>query len=338
MPQDTKPKVGFATHITAGGIAGMAEALTCQPLDTIKVRMQLSKSGLRPGTKRRGFLATGAQIVRRETPLALYKGLGAVLSGIVPKMAIRFAAFETYKNALADKSTGKTSMGGVFVGEHDEIPITTSPLMTRLLFTAGLGAGVTEAVAVVTPMEVVKIRLQAQMHSLADPMEVPRYRNAAHAVYTIVREEGIATLYRGVSLTALRQATNQGANFTAYQELKKLAHKYQPDLPDLPSYQHMLIGLISGAMGPFSNAPIDTIKTRLQKATTVAGESAFKRITQIATDMWRQEGFSSFYKGITPRVLRVAPGQAIVFAVYERVRKVIETVQANPDAQDTYSE
>jgi len=69
---------------------------------------------------------------------------------------------------------------------------------------------VTEAVAVVTPMEVVKIRLQAQQHSLADPLEVPRYRNAGHAVYTIVREEGISTLYRGVSLTALRQATNQG--------------------------------------------------------------------------------------------------------------------------------
>ena len=64
---------------------------------------------------------------------------------------------------------------------------------------------------VVTPMEVVKIRLQAQMHSLADPTETPRYRNAGHAVYTIIREEGIATLYRGVSLTALRQATNQGA-------------------------------------------------------------------------------------------------------------------------------
>lgn len=76
--------------------------------------------------------------------------------------------------------------------------------------TAGLGAGITEAVAVVTPMEVVKIRLQAQQHSLADPMDTPRYRNAGHAVYTIVREEGITTLYRGVTLTALRQATNQG--------------------------------------------------------------------------------------------------------------------------------
>lgn len=61
------------------------------------------------------------QIVQRETPLALYKGLGAVLSGIIPKMAIRFAAFETYKNALADKETGKTSTGMVFVGKS--IPV-----------------------------------------------------------------------------------------------------------------------------------------------------------------------------------------------------------------------
>lgn len=85
-----------------------------------------------------------------------------------------------------------------------------SSITTLCSYLAGLAAGTTEAVAVVTPMEVVKIRLQAQSHSLADPLEVPRYRNAAHAVYTIVREEGFTTLYRGVTLTALRQATNQG--------------------------------------------------------------------------------------------------------------------------------
>lgn len=306
-----KKPVGFATQLTAGGIAGAMEALCCQPLDTIKVRMQLSKSGLAPGTKPRGFIATGALIVRRETPLALYKGLGAVLSGIVPKMAFRFASFEKYKGWLADKETGKTSVGNIFI--------------------AGLGAGVTEAVMVVTPMEVVKIRLQAQQHSLADPLEAPRYRNAGHAVYKIVREEGFSTLYRGVTLTALRQATNQGANFTAYQELKKFAHNLQPELTDLPSYQHMFIGLISGAMGPFSNAPIDTIKTRLQKAEATPGQTAFQRIATIAREMWRQEGVRSFYKGITPRVLRVAPGQAVVFAVYERVRKIMETLQGSSE-------
>lgn len=78
-----------------------------------------------------------------------------------------------------------------------------------MLHVAGLSAGVTEAVAVVTPMEVVKIRLQAQHHSMSDPMDIPKYRNAAHAAYTVVREEGFGTLYRGVSLTALRQGTNQ---------------------------------------------------------------------------------------------------------------------------------
>lgn len=52
-------------------------------------------------------------------------------------------------------------------------------------------------------------------------------------------------------------------NFTAYQEFKRLAKEYQPQYAatDLPSWQTMILGLVSGAMGPFSNAPIDTIKT-----------------------------------------------------------------------------
>lgn len=40
--------------------------------------------------------------------------------------------------------------------------------------------------------------------------------------------------------------------------------------------------------------------------------------------MWKQEGIRSFYKGITPRVMRVAPGQAVTFTVYEYLRGVLE--------------
>ena len=46
----------------------------------------------------------------------------------------------------------------------------------------------------------------------------------------------------------------------------------------------------------------------------------------------------SFYKGITPRVLRVAPGQAIVFAVYERVSNIMEAVAPAVREEDKYSE
>ena len=197
----------------------------------------------------------------------------------------------------------------------------------RSLFSAGLGAGITEAVAVVTPMEVIKIRLQAQHHSMADPLDVPKYRNAAHAAYTVLKEEGVGAVYRGVSLTALRQGTNQAVNFSAYTEFKALLQRAQPAYNDaeLPSYQTMVIGLVSGAMGPLSNAPIDTIKTRLQKTPAEPGETALSRVKTIAKDMFKQEGFHAFYKGITPRIMRVAPGQAVTFTVYEYLKGWLES-------------
>ena len=48
------------------------------------------------------FVGVGSRIVQKEGPLALYKGLGAVITGIVPKMAIRFFSFETYKAMMLD--------------------------------------------------------------------------------------------------------------------------------------------------------------------------------------------------------------------------------------------
>jgi solute carrier family 25 citrate transporter 1 len=58
----------------------------------------------------------GIQIAQKEGVLALYKGLGAVVAGIVPKMAIRFSSFELYKGWLADSTTGQTTSAGIFIG------------------------------------------------------------------------------------------------------------------------------------------------------------------------------------------------------------------------------
>ena len=268
-------------------------------------------------------MRTGVEIIKKETPLGLYKGLGAVLTGIIPKMAIRFSSYEWYKTLLTG-ADGKVSGLGTF--------------------SAGLAAGVTEAVAVVTPMEVLKIRLQAQYHSMSDPLDIPKYRNAAHAAYTVVKEEGISTLWRGVSLTALRQGTNQAANFTAYTYLKKMLQDLQPQKlgsehggSNLPGWQTSIIGLISGAVGPFTNAPIDTIKTRLQKMPAEEGQSAISRIMTIGRDMFKHEGPRAFYKGITPRVMRVAPGQAVTFTVYEYLKTILERGRDMMD-EGTYKE
>ncbi len=51
---------------------------------------------------------------------------------------------------------------------------------------------------------------------------------------------------------------------------------------------------------------------------------AFSKTSRTLTHPNRQEGFHAFYKGITPRIMRVAPGQAVTFTVYEYLKDKLE--------------
>eukprot|EP01135_Chromosphaera_perkinsii_P007196 Nk52_evm4s745 gene=Nk52_evmTU4s745 len=303
----------FLMHLIAGGGAGVVESTICHPLDTIKTRMQLSRTGM---GQRKGIFGVATSAIKKEGPFALYKGLTAVVCGIAPKMAIRFSSFETFKKHLADEN-GKCNI-------------------SRTLL-AGTLAGTTEAVIVVTPMEVLKIRMQAQRHSLSDPLDKPKYRGVFHAAYLITKEEGLGALYKGVIPTVLRQATNQAVNFTVYHELKKLWLSYM-DKRELASYESLFLGGFSGAMGPCANSPIDVIKTRLQKQKIVAGQKPkYDGVVGTITTIYKEEGLRAFYRGLTPRLMRIAPGQAITFMVYERIVRFMNhnglfnsnTVEAN---------
>lgn len=61
--------------------------------------------------------------------------------------------------------------------------------------------------------------------------------------------------------------------------LRSLLCLFSPDLTSLPS----------------TSAPIDTIKTRIQRAQALPGETAWSRVTTVAGNMFREEGFSAFY-------------------------------------------
>lgn len=55
-------------------------------------------------------------MVSKEGFFALYKGLSAVMMGIVPKMAVRFTSFETYKEWLGAAPTGNKGVYGYGAG------------------------------------------------------------------------------------------------------------------------------------------------------------------------------------------------------------------------------
>lgn len=42
---------------------------------------------------------------------------------------------------------------------------------------------------------------------------MPKYRSAPHAFITIIKEEGIGALYKGVGLTALRQGKDENWDY-----------------------------------------------------------------------------------------------------------------------------
>ncbi len=192
---------------------------------------------------------------------------------------------------------------------------------SMVTFTAGLASGLTEAILVVTPAEVCKIRMQSQFHSMMDPSQLQKrkYTNVIQTAFLIVKEEGLGALYKGVIPTMLRQGCNQAVNFTAYNYIKREVMARQ-GTDSLDSWQSLLIGGLSGGMGPLVNNPLDVVKTRLQKQVITPGKTPkYTGLGQACLKIGREEGLLALWKGITPRLLRIMPGQAITFMTYEAV-------------------
>mmetsp|Transcript_24493 Transcript_24493/g.28031 ORF Transcript_24493/g.28031 Transcript_24493/m.28031 type:complete len:386 (+) Transcript_24493:268-1425(+) len=253
-----------------------------------------------------GPIGTARRIIEREGFLSLYKGLSAVYMGIIPKMAIRFLSFEQYRDALQNL-TGKPSSGAEY--------------STSVNFTAGLASGLTEAILIVTPAEVCKIRMQSQYNSLMDPSQLARrkYTNVVQTAVVIVREEGLGALYKGIVPTMLRQGCNQAVNFTTYNMFKKKLLETQ-NKKELDHWQSLILGGVSGGFGPMVNNPLDVVKTRLQKQIVKPGKQAkYTGIVQSISLIAKEEGIMALWKGITPRLMRIMPGQAITFMTYEAV-------------------
>jgi len=80
---------------------------------------------------------------------------------------------------------------------------------------AGAATGFVEATAVVTPVETLKTVMVADTNSAK-----PRFNGLGHAVTTIIREQGIGGIYKGVVPTIAKQMGNQSIRFTTYETLK----------------------------------------------------------------------------------------------------------------------
>lgn len=128
--QSPKPKL-IPPHVKAmaGSIGGIVEACCLQPIDVIKTQLQLDRSGTY-----KGIIHCGATIVRTEGVRALWKGLTPFATHLTLKYALWMGSNAMLQAAFRDPRTGELSHG------------------RRVL--TGFGAGVIEALVIVTPFEV----------------------------------------------------------------------------------------------------------------------------------------------------------------------------------------
>nr|GMD31759.1 mitochondrial succinate-fumarate transporter 1 [Ipomoea batatas]GMD44939.1 mitochondrial succinate-fumarate transporter 1 [Ipomoea batatas]GME08857.1 mitochondrial succinate-fumarate transporter 1 [Ipomoea batatas]GME18455.1 mitochondrial succinate-fumarate transporter 1 [Ipomoea batatas] len=287
-----KPTIPPYMKAISGSLGGIMEASCLQPIDVIKTRLQLDRSGTY-----KGIAHCGSTIVKNEGVRALWKGLTPFATHLTLKYALRMGSNAVLQSAFKDSQTGNLSPYG------------------RLL--SGFGAGVLEALVIVTPFEVVKIRLQ-QQRGLSP--ELLKYKGPIHCARMIVREDGIRGLWAGAAPTVMRNGTNQAAMFTAKNAFDTvLWKKHEGDGRVLQPWQSMISGFLAGTAGPICTGPFDVVKTRLMAQSRSAGDLKYRGMFHAISTIYTEEGIRALWKGLLPRLMRIPPGQAIMWAVADQV-------------------
>ncbi|KAF8928951.1 hypothetical protein BGZ58_009267 [Dissophora ornata] len=267
--------------LTAGSIAGAIEATITYPTEFVKTQLQLQEGS--KGAARKGVPAPKGPIdilvstVRAHGITSVYRGLSAMVIGNTAKAGVRFFAFDQYKQLLKD-SEGKTT------GFRSVL--------------AGLGAGMTEALLVVTPSETIKTKL---IHDGNSPN--PQYRGLVHGVRSIVNAEGLGGIYRGVVPVMARQGANSAVRFGVYSSLSDILKARMAPGSQLPAAYTFGIGAIAGIVTVYTTMPLDVVKTKMQG---LNARQLYSGVFDCCVKVFKNEGILSFWNGATPRLARLS--------------------------------
>ncbi|KAF8877567.1 mitochondrial tricarboxylate transporter [Gymnopilus junonius] len=282
------PKKEKPIHsLIAGSTAGAIEAFVTYPTEFVKTRSQF-------GGQRESPIKILKDTLRTKGFSGLYSGCTALVVGNSLKAGVRFVSYDHFKSMLADPQ-GKVSAPRSLV--------------------AGLGAGMMEAIFAVTPSETIKTKL---IDDSKRPN--PQYKGLVHGTISIVRQEGIAGVYRGLFPVMMRQGANSAVRFTTYSTLKQFVQGAARPGQPLPGAITFGIGAIAGLVTVYTTMPLDVIKTRMQ---TLEARSLYRNSFHCAYRIFTEEGLLRFWTGTTPRLARLVLSGGIVFTVYEQIIKAI---------------
>lgn len=268
-----------------GGLAGMTATIVIQPVDMVKVRLQLAGEGARTGP-RPSALGITKEIIASGKVLDLYTGLSAGLLRQAVYTTARMGFFDTFINTLNARA------------EEQNRKITFAERAV-----AGLSAGGIAAM-IGNPADLALVRMQSD--GLKPPEARAHYRSVFDALARIPKQEGLTALWAGALPTVIRAMALNMGQLTFFVE-SKAQLKQHTSLS--PQTQTFAASAIAGFFASFLSLPFDFVKTRLQKQQRdpATGKLPYKGVLDCARKVVQDEGWLRFYRGFGTYYVRIAP-------------------------------
>ncbi|KAF1929234.1 mitochondrial carrier [Didymella exigua CBS 183.55] len=268
-----------------GGSASCCATLFTHPLDLVKVRLQTQPAA---GAKL-NMSQMFAHIAKTDGIGGLYRGLSAAQLRQMTYSMTRFGVYEALKERF-----------------------TTADSKPSFLTLVGM-ASVSGALGGVAgnPGDILNVRMQ---HDAAlPPAQRRNYRHALHGVVRMARDEGVASLWKGVWPNSARAVLMTVGQLATYDGFKGALLNHTPLTDGLAT--HFTASFLAGFVATTICSPVDVIKTRVMSSHAKEG------IVKLVTDITRQEGLSWMFKGWVPSFIRVGPHTVLTFLFLEQHKK-----------------
>jgi len=279
-----------------GGISACMATSVIQPIDTVKVRIQLQE-GVKGGAKVNiNPFTVFAQIAAGEGPRALYTGLSAGLLRQLTYGTARLGVFQTLQSKLKEPDGKLSFVNSLFAST----------------MAGGLGA------LFGTPADAALVRMQADR---TFPVDQRRgYKNGIDAMYRMAREEGLKGFFSGASPTVIRGlAVNIGmlVSYDYYKEWLK------PVADTNTQTNRFAAGALSGWTASTMSLPFDFVKTRLQKMKPAAdGSVPYQGFLDCCRKILAAEGPGAFYQGYFTYVIRITPHIMLTWVFLDNLKTI----------------
>lgn len=284
-PAPAPKKGGFldnAMPFLIGGASGMAATCVIQPIDMIKVQIQIKSEKFGKSANLSPF-TIAREIIKEKGFGHLYHGLGSALIRQITYTTTRMGIYKTLFND--------------FKAKHGDVT-----LFYKSIF--GLTAGFIGSI-VGNPADLILIRMQADSTLPAEQRR--HYTGFFNAFFRIIKEEGVLALWRGSAPTVVRAMVLNFAMLGPFDEVKEKLNKWTGKKDTLAN--RLTAAAVAGFLSSFCSLPFDNVKTKLQKMKYNEATKSFPYagIVDCFSKSVKNEGFSRLWAGFPTFYTRIAP-------------------------------